>query len=89
MATGAAGPQPHRFEARLGYGLAAFGGRLTATPQLAVAVTDSGTDYTVGWGLVPEDRDLPAFKLGVEATRRERGDAEPEHEIGLELNVRW
>ena len=40
-----------RFEARLSYGFPAFGHRFTATPEIAVGLSDTGRDYGLGWRL--------------------------------------
>ena len=81
--------QPQRFEARLGYGLPAFGGRLTMTPEVGVGLSDSGADYTFGWRLAAERSGGMSFEFGVEATRRESAGGEPEHGVGFKLNIRW
>ena len=79
-----------RFEAQLGYGLPMFGGAFTGTPEIGIGFPDSGRDYTIAWSLSPEQHDLPTFQLGIEAARRESAnDNEPEHAIGLQLNIRW
>ena len=39
------------FDARFGYGLPAFGGRLTATPEIAMQRSDTTREYTLGWRL--------------------------------------
>ena len=81
--------QPQRFEARLGYGLPAFGGRFTMTPEVGVGVSESGADYTFGWRLATERSGGMSFEFGVEATRRESTGAEPDHGVGFKLNIRW
>ena len=37
------------FDARFGYGLPAFGGRFTATPEMAMQCSDTTREYTLGW----------------------------------------
>ena len=81
--------QPQRFEARIGYGLPAFGGRFTMTPEVGVGLSDSGADYTFGWRLAAERSGGVSFDLGVEATRRESAGGEPDHGVGFKLNIRW
>ena len=59
-----------RLELKLGYGLSAFGGRFTSTPEAGVAWSDTGRDWSLGWRLgVVRDGAL-SLELGVEATRR-------------------
>ena len=60
-----------RFEARLGYGVPAFGGTLTGTPEVAVGLSDTGRDYTLAWRLTPERSGPQTFEFRVEGLRRE------------------
>ena len=95
LATDEARLASQRLEMRLGYGMAAFGGRWTATPEAAVALLSAAREYSLGWRL-----DLPAkpstgrleFKL--EASRREatqeRGqNALPVHAAFIRLMSGW
>ena len=81
-------------EARFGYGLAAFGDRFTATPEIAVGLSDAGRDYSLGWRLV-RDGEAPdgrSLQLTVEARRREAAtdrNTPPEHAIGFRLTSRF
>ena len=81
-----------RLELRLGYGVGAFGGRFTATPELGVALSDAAREYRFGWrlGLIPGGPS--SFDLGIEATRIEPANdagTGPEHGIRLELGARF
>ncbi len=62
------------------WGLPLSDHRFTGSPHLGLA-TDA---WTLGWRLEPETSDL-AF--GLHVTRRE--SAEPEHIVGVALDVRW
>ena len=78
-----------RLELRAGYGLPAFGGRLTATPEVGLVLSESTRDWRAGWRLAPAQSGQAPAELRVEATRRETGDETPEHGIGLSLRARW
>ena len=80
-----------RLKAELGYGLAAFGGAFTGTPNLGFGLSDSARDYRIGWRLTPAARGDLGFEVNLDATRREAAgdDAAPENAIGLELRVRF
>ena len=80
-----------RLEARVGYGVSAFGGRFTGTPELGFGLSESGRDYRLGWRLTPAGGNAGAFELSVEATRREAatGDDASEHGVGVRATIRW
>ena len=88
---------PRRLEAKLGYGLPAFGDRFTLTPEAGAGLADTGRDYRLGLRLAPAGGDAGAFELILEATRREAaGDpggagagAVPEHAVAVRLNARF
>ena len=69
----------HRLEARLGYGLALFGDRFIATPELGLGLSETSREYRAG------------LRLALEATRREAAsdDRAPEHELALRLTAGW
>ena len=79
-----------RLEARFGYGLPAFGGRFTSTPEIAVGLSESGRDYILGWRLMRggDAPDGSALEIALEARRREspsgRGTP-PEHAVGVRV----
>ena len=82
-----------RLETRFRYGFAAFGGRFTSLPEIAVGLSNARRDYSLGWRLV-RAAGAPgggAFELSVEALRRESAndDIAPEHQVGFRVNVRF
>ena len=84
------GPLGRRLDARLGYGLGVFDDRWTATPELGLGLSDTGTELRLGWRLTERVAAGLAFELGVEGTRRESADghAGPEHGLGVGLGWR-
>ena len=96
LATGEPGDslRDRRLEARFGYGFGAFGDRFTATPEIAVGLSNAGRDYSLGWRLVRDGKvpDGRSLELSVEARRRET-DAHPrtppEHAAGLRVTSRF
>ncbi len=83
-----------RLEARFGYGFGAFGDRFTATPGIAIGLSDAGRDYSLGWRLVRDGRvpDGRSLELAFEARRREFAPdraVPPEHGIGFRLTSRF
>ena len=79
-------------ELKLGYGVAAFGGRFTWTPQAAAGLSSTGRDLSLGWRLTGgPGGDSGAFELSFEATRRESAidDARPEHDVRLAFTARF
>ncbi|MDE0171925.1 MAG: hypothetical protein OYH76_13260 [Defluviicoccus sp.] len=54
-----------RFEARLAYGVPAFGGYLTGTPEVAVGLFDTGRDYALGWPLMPKRSGPQTFEFNL------------------------
>ncbi len=83
-----------RLEARYGYGFPVLGDRFTATPEIAVGLSDAARDYSLGWRLV-RDGDAPdggSLELALEARRRESATEQgipPEHGIGFRLTSRF
>ena len=86
--------QQRRLEARFGYGVAALGDRFTATPEIAVGLSDAGRDYSLGWrltrgGVALDGRSL---ELAFEARRfksTSRRNAPPEHASGFRVTSRF
>ena len=79
-----------RLETRFGYGLPAFGGRFTATPEIAVGISAAGRDYVLGWRLAGGGGapDGSALELAVEARQRESAsgrNGSPDHALGVRL----
>ena len=88
------GLRNRRLEARFGYGFAAFGDRFTATPEIAVGLSDTGRDYSLSWRLVRGGRapDGSVLELAVEAGRRETDDDRnipQEHTVGFRVTSRF
>ena len=70
--------------------LPAFGGRFTATPEIAVGISAAGRDYVLGWRLAGGGGapDGSALELSVEARRRESASGRSEaaeHALGVRL----
>ena len=83
-----------RLDLKLGYGLPAFGGRFTWTPQVGLGLSQSDREVNLGWQLMRSGSRTPnggSIELTVEARRRESAndDTAPEHEIGLKLRMRF
>ena len=79
------GPDRRTLEARLGYGIALFGGGWTGVPEVGFGLTEASREYVHAWRLL-EARDAGlVFGLDVEGRRRESAvdDREAEHRIGL------
>ena len=80
-----------RLEGELGYGLPAFGGGFTGTPNVGFGLSEGSRDWRVGWRLTAARRDALDFELSLDATRREpaNNDAAPEHGVTLRAGLRW
>ncbi len=87
-----------RFQGEVGYGLPAFGGGFTGTPNLGFGLSESARDWRIGWKLGPADARPLDFQLSLEATRREPANdpgsgsaagSGPEHGVMLRGSVRW
>ena len=82
-----------RLELRFGYGLPAFGGRFTWTPEAWVGLSDTGRDYSLGWRLVRggSGEGGGSFEISFEARRSEsvNDDTQPVHEVGLRFTARF
>ena len=81
-----------RLEGEVGYGVAAFGGRFTGTPNVGFGRSGGGAqDWRVGWRLSPAGAMALDFELSLDATRREpaNDDEPPEQEVTLRAAVRW
>ena len=85
------GPLGRRLDARLGYGLGVFDDHWTATPELGLGLSDTGTELRLGTRFTERVAAGLALELGVEGTRRESADgghAGPEHGLGVGLGWR-
>ena len=88
---GGSGDSAGGFEGELGYGLPAFGGRFTGTPNVGFGASDGGgRDYRVGWRLTPAVPGYAGFRVDLDATRRESaGTGAPAHGAMLTGVFRW
>ncbi len=96
LATGEPGDslRDRRLEARFGYGFRAFGDRFTATPEIAVGLSDAGRDYSLGWrlvrdGMVPDGRSLELAFEGRRFENTSRRNAPPEHIAAFRMTSRF
>ena len=82
-----------RLELRFGYGLPAFGGRFTWTPEAWIGLSDTGRDYSLGWRLVRggSGDGGGSFEISFEARRSEsvNDDTQPVHEVGFTFTARF
>ena len=80
-----------RLEGELGFGLAAFGGAFTGTPNIGFALSDNARDYRLGWRLTSAVPGDPGFEVSLDATRRETAndDTPAEHGAMLRAVIRW
>ena len=82
-----------RLELKFGYGLPAFGGRFTWTPEAWIGLSDTGRDYSLGWRLVRggSGDGGGSFEISFEARRSEsvNDDTQPVHEVGFTLTARF
>ncbi|MCY4284325.1 MAG: spondin domain-containing protein [Thiotrichales bacterium] len=81
----------HRWTAQAAYGLPAFSGRFVASPHLGLGFATGGDrEYSLGGRLTPATRtNAPDLTFGVLAKRVESETRAPEHNIGLQLGIRW
>ena len=82
-----------RLELKFGYGLPAFGGRFTWTPEAWIGLSDTGRDYSLGWRLVRggSGEGGGSFEISFEARRSESAndDTQPVHEVGSRFTARF
>ena len=79
-----------RIEMQIGYGMPAFGGGFTSTPELGIALSQASREYRAGWRLGLARSSSSSVEFTLEATRHEgAGDSVPEHGVGLGLIARW
>ena len=86
------GDDRRRLEARFGYGFAALGDRFTSLPEIALGLSDTGSDYSLGWRLARGGGfGGGSFALSVEAQRREpaNDDIAPEHRVRVRIDARF
>ena len=81
---------PHSVELGLGYGVPAFDGLFTATPELGLRLSDRERRYRLGWKLGLRPLDQRSMELRLDLTRTERPGTEPTgHGVGITLTSRW
>ena len=81
---------PHSVELGLGYGVPAFDGLFTATPELGFRLSDRERRYRLGWKLGLRPLDQRSMELRLDLTRTERPGTEPTgHGVGITLTSRW
>ena len=80
-----------RLEARIGYGLAMFGGAFTGTPNIGFGLSGGGgRDWRIGWRLTSAIAGDPGFEVSLDTTRHEpANDDEPEHGAMLKGAIRF
>ena len=80
-----------RLQGELGYGVAAFGGGFTGTPNVGFGLSDTGRDYRLGWRLTSAVPGDPGFEVNLDATRSEaaNGNEPPGHGLMLRGTIRW
>ena len=78
-----------RLEGELGYGVAAFGGAFTGTPNIGFGLSDNARDYRLGWRLTSAVPGDPGFEVSLDATRRETANENAEHGAMLRAVIRW
>ena len=80
-----------RLEGELGYGLPAFGGAFTGTPNVGLGLSETARDWRIGWRLTSAIAGDPGFEVSLDATRSEpvNDDARPEHGVMLRGALRW
>ena len=78
-----------RLELRVGYGVPAFGGGFTATPEFGLGLSENARDVSLGWRLGLARSSPASLEFRLEGTRREAEDEAPKHEVGLGVVARW
>ena len=80
-----------QLEVRFGYGVAVWGGRYTATPEIAVELSERSRETSLGWRLAGTRRGGLGLELGIEGSRLQHaGDHRPpENRFGLTMTARW
>ena len=80
-----------RFETRLGYGMPAFGGQFTGTPEIGLGLSGERRDYSLGWRVTRGVSQDNSLNLSLEARREENANdnADPVHEIGIRFTARF
>ena len=79
-------PSSDSLETEVGYGLSAFGGRLTQTPYLGFGDSDGNQSMRLGWRLTAP---TGLFETSLEALRRRKASGSSDNGIGLLATARW
>ena len=79
-------PSSDSLETEVGYGLSAFGGRLTQTPYLGFGDSDGNQSMRLGWRLTAP---TGLFETSLEAVRRRQASGSSDNGIGLLATARW
>ena len=87
--TGSGFKASSRLTGTLGYGLPAFGGGFTGTPNIGFGLSETGRDWRLGWRLTPARPGASGFEVTLDATRRESADADAEDGVALRSRFRW
>ena len=87
LAAGEQGEPTLHFDAKAGYGFAAFAGRGTVTPYAGLSLSESG-EHTLRSGV--RWAAGPALSFGLEGTRREpAGEAAVDHGVWVSTSLHW
>ena len=80
-----------RLDGEFGYGLPAFGGAFTGTPNVGFGFSDTVRDWRIGWRLTPAARGSAGFEVKLGATRKEPANhhGPVEHGVALRGAIRW
>ena len=79
-----------RLAGEFGYGIPAFGGAFTGTPNVGFGLSDTARDYRVGWRLTQTMPGTAGVEVSLDATRTESAGAEaPQHGVMLRGALRW
>ena len=92
-------PYQRRLEAQFGYGFAALADSFTSTPEIAVGLSNTGRDYSLGWRLARRARsgNTGSLEISFEARRRENANlgagsgagSRAAHETGIRITTRY
>jgi hypothetical protein len=78
-----------RAEVQLGYGLPAFGGAYTGTPNLNAGWSENGPDWRLGWRLSRERRGVVELGLDLGAEVRDSTGSGTDRKLEMRGTVRW
>ena len=79
-----------RLTGELGYGLPAFGGTFTGTPNVGFGLSDRAREVRLGWRLTPATPGGDGVEVSLDATRTESAGVEaPENEMMLRAALRF